>query len=559
MYGQYLTEAIDILICDEGHRLKNPATKQYSVLDRLRTYRRILITGTPIQNNLMELYACIRFLNPSLFRSDKHFKAVYADPISRGLHKHSQKAEVEMSRIRSKDLMDILTTFFIRRTQKILENFLPKRHEFIVYLNPTPYQLELYNRVLEAHKNKNIDAGLSPYNDMFSMLCSLRQVLLHPSTFLTSIPRDLKLTLPSPPSSLESIVPSPTLLQAIENTTVQSPGNSLHPAQIALMSPKLHFLLHLLGQLLPGDNRDPEKIVVVSYFTSVLDEVQALLDTLNLDWARLDGSMSAKDRDKHLKKFCLDMNCNVFLLAAKAGGTGLNIVQANRMILLDVDWNPSNDAQVMGRVYRKGQKREVYIYRVVIAGTVEEKIMERQISKLDLSSLVADGTGNIQANFSLEELKALFSMSSGKVGRFVEKRRNYKAEIVKRVNDCKGADEIIQWILIDEEKGLQIGEEIIDSDEEMETSAPKQDPDTSNPVPIEPEQPLPTSLPQSPPSPPLSPPLSPPSPPSPPTLSTLFPPLPPLKSRGNSDTLSKRSLGQSSLDQALETARNLLS
>ena len=110
---------IDLLVCDEGHRLKNVQTKQYRVLSSLHSRKRILITGTPVQNNLMELFACASFVIPDLFKTEKTFRRVFADPIQKGLAKGAHGRDVEVSRVRSKELSETLAGFMIRRTQKI--------------------------------------------------------------------------------------------------------------------------------------------------------------------------------------------------------------------------------------------------------------------------------------------------------------------------------------------------------------------------------------------------------------------------------------------------------
>lgn len=400
-YNMYLSCAIDVVFCDEGHRLKNTDIKIYRILNGLRASRRVLITGTPIQNNLMELFACVSFVNPHIFKNEKSFKRVYADPISRGLVKQAPKELVRQSKERAKELMEIVSSMMVRRTNKILEEFLPERKEFIIYLNASQQQLTEYNRILESCRKAGMTASISQ-DSMFSLLAQIRKILMCPGE-----------------------------------------GNFLNPRT----SCKVAFLGELLMQ-----TDSNSKLIIVSYFTTVLDLVEGYLAEIGVDWARLDGTMGQKERTKSIEKFN-SPGCNVFLLAAKAGGTGLNLVMASRMVMLDVDWNPSNDAQVMGRIYRKGQTRPVEIFRLVVAGTVEEKIMERQISKVDLSNLVADSL-ETSARFTADELKELFNVSKGLVGKFVRNKKNVKNQLLK-VKVCRAMEKLVQWVIVDKEQELE--------------------------------------------------------------------------------------------------------
>lgn len=452
---------MDLLICDEGHRLKNPNTKQYKTLMALSVRKRILITGTPIQNNLMELYACITFVNNAAFKSHKAFRLVYADPISKGFLKGASFNEKSKALHLSRELESLLMKFTLRRTQKILEEFLPKRHEFIIYLRPTDLQRQIYDKCLEDYKQANLEKSGKAYADTFSLFTSLRKILTHPILLTQS---------------------------EGEKQLINLNWEELNKRPIFDFSVKFAFLAYLLSDLGP-DN----KTIVVSYYTTTLDKVGEFLgNAMGIQFARLDGSHTAKQREASLQTFASSPSINVLLLGGKAGGTGLNIVAANRMVMLEVEWNPSNDAQVMGRIYRKGQTKEVFIYRLVAAGSVEEKVMQRQMIKRELGDKVMDGKHKPEqveeeepehpktakglkkvkekdepveeemqgiepgASMSVEEFKFLFNRIGDTVGKFVRKRRNYKQELVERVPDCADVGDLIEYVLIDEEKGLQI-------------------------------------------------------------------------------------------------------
>lgn len=470
-----LENPLDILICDEGHRLKNPNTKQYKLLSALSVKKKVLITGTPIQNNLMELYACMNFVNPACFKNMKQFRTVYADPIAKGFLKNASYREKSTALSLSKELEANLMNFTIRRTQRILEEYLPKRHEFIIYLRPTEVQRAIYDKCLEDYKSSHLDKVGKSYTDTFSLFTCLRKVLTHPQLLV------------------ETEGETPLIQLNVEELY----RRHKHLSEVSV---KFAFIASLLSDLGP-DN----KTIIVSYYTTTLDRIADFLtNAMEIQYARLDGSNTAKQRELAIQTFSTSGSINVLLLGGKAGGTGLNIVAANRMIMMEVEWNPSNDAQVMGRIYRKGQTKEVFIYRLVAAGSVEEKIMQRQMIKRELGDQVIGskkkeekpeeeeaevrptGKGGKKvkekdepieeemqgfepgANMSVEEFKFLFNKMGDTVGRFVQKRRNYKDEIVQRVPDCSDVGDLIEYVLIDEEKGLQIQPILPSESEETE-------------------------------------------------------------------------------------------
>ena len=444
-YGESLKGmVIDLLVCDEGHRLKNVNTKQYRVLSSLHSKKRILITGTPIQNNLMELFACATFVIPDLFKNEKCFRKVYADPIEKGLAKGAFSRDVELSKVRSKELSDTLSSFMIRRTQKILEKYLPPRYEYHVYLKPTDLQQAMYNKCITLRQSKLCEAN--GVGDIFTLTTILRKILTHPlliNSMEDDCCEDMK----------KYVAASREASTAAQSTPLDQPE---------LSSCKFAFI----SGLLEGTTKD-SKLIVVSYFTTTLDMIGNWLDLRDCKYCRLDGSMSVKERQKQLNRFKNPADgFNVFLLGAKAGGVGLNIVAANRMVMVDLDWNPSNDAQVMGRVYRKGQTRPVYIYRLIAAGTVEEKVLERQFSKQDLSDAME--SADLYQRFTPEELKSLFKPCTAAVGKHVLKKQNSSKQMLSKDQHLMKLADSIRYVVIanrDEEQLSRADGEDSDTEE----------------------------------------------------------------------------------------------
>ena len=154
----------------------------------------------------------------------------------------------------------------------------------------------------------------------------------------------------------------------------------------------------------------------MSNYTQTLDLFERLSRLRNYAYVRLDGSMTIKKRAKVVEKFNDPTSPEfIFMLSSKAGGCGLNLIGANRLVMFDPDWNPANDDQAMARVWRDGQKKQCYIYRLLAVGTIEEKIFQRQTHKKALSSCVVDREEDVEKHFSLADLRDLFKLEQGTV------------------------------------------------------------------------------------------------------------------------------------------------
>ncbi|XP_015917010.2 DNA repair and recombination protein RAD54-like [Parasteatoda tepidariorum] len=385
-YVLYKTE-IGLVICDEGHRLKNSDNQTYQALDKLVAKRRVLLSGTPIQNDLLEYFSLIQFVNKDILGSAQEFKKKFERPILRCRDIDATLAEQEKGKEKLDELIAIVNRCMIRRTSQLLSNYLPVKIELVVCCEMTDLQKSLYSHyvnsqaVSKALDNKSKISALSA-------VTSLKKICNHPDLIY------------------ELAKKNQDGLGVCVKLFPSNHGKNLIPE----LSGKMKVLDGILAVVKTTTN---DKVVLVSNYTQTLDMFEKLCQLRNYTFVRLDGTMTVKKRGKIVENFN-DPNNNlfIFMLSSKAGGCGLNLIGANRLIMYDPDWNPANDAQAMARVWRDGQKKECFVYRLLSTGTIDEKILLRQTHKKGLSSCVVDEE-EVQRHFSLSELKALFRLETG--------------------------------------------------------------------------------------------------------------------------------------------------
>lgn len=392
--------SIDMIICDEGHRLKTATNKSAQAMLTLQIDKRVILSGTPIQNDLGEFYTMVDFLNPGILGSSSTFKREFELPIMKSRQPEAMKKDIEKGRKRSEELSRLTKLFTLRRTADTLDKYLPPKTDTVLFCSPTSQQIQIYSALLESNLIKRC-MGSADTAD------TLRAITI-----------------------LKKLCNSPTLIKDSDfgNSNVEI------PPMLSTSSGKLKVLEAFLHKLYTESS---EKVVIVSGYTSTLDLIEDKLGEMNLASLRLDGSTQTKKRQSMVDQFnsTSPKQCFAFLLSAKSGGTGLNLVGASRLFLFDTDWNPSVDLQAMARVHRDGQKRPVYIYRLLTTGTMDEKIYQRQITKQGLADTFMDGGAAATATtgkqrllsvardmkpkgasgsntFSLTELQDLFSLNA---------------------------------------------------------------------------------------------------------------------------------------------------
>ncbi|KAK9452204.1 SNF2 family N-terminal domain-containing protein [Limtongia smithiae] len=370
----------DLVICDEGHRIKSTNNKSAQALKSMQTTRRVLLTGTPIQNDLGEFFAMVEFINPGLFQSYSMFKKEFEVPIIKSRQPEARKKDIELGKVRSEQLSNITKQFVLRRTTDILAQFLPPKNEFVVFCKPSQSQLEISKDLLGSAAMKSL-IGSNDSSNHLRAITLLKKVCSSPKLLLNSPEGENRLT--------ESIDKDKARMST---------------------SGKLMFLECFLRHLRRETN---EKVVLVSSYTQTLDLLQTIMARIPATYLRLDGSTPTKKRQELVDTFNYENSKQsfAFLLSAKSGGAGINLIGASRLILFDTDWNPSVDLQAMARIHRDGQKKPVFIYRLLTTGCMDEKIYQRQLTKIGLADNLVDGKASSSENsFTATELRDIFTI-----------------------------------------------------------------------------------------------------------------------------------------------------
>jgi len=401
-------QKIGMLVVDEGHRLKNTSGSQIlTALNSMEAESRILITGTPIQNNLSEFFNVANFAVPGILGDLSTFRRLYERPMSAANSKNASSTQKQNGRAQSRALDTITSTFVLRRLQKdVLKSLLPPRMELLLFCRPTERQCELYRSIAQrASKSIGSISGVEEGSNPLVLLTKVRKLCTHPSLLLNNGDDD------------------------------------------ASLSGKMVALADLLDSIRAHNPTD--KVVIISNFTSALTVIEnSILRQRGLSFVRLDGSTDNKSRGALVDSFnkgSVDHSF-AFLLSSKAGGCGLNLIGANRLVMVDADWNPATDHQAMARVYRQGQTKPCFIYRMFTTGTVEEVIYQRQLQKGNLAKMANDAGSKKKggtASFSKEELRDCFTLKEGM-------KCDTKRKLGNTWSDYKGVESLQDQGCVDE-------------------------------------------------------------------------------------------------------------
>ncbi|XP_065186422.1 transcriptional regulator ATRX homolog [Sycon ciliatum] len=448
----------DVIICDEGHLLRNVSSQISKTMALMKCHCRVVLTGTPLQNNLKEYFAMMDFVKPNLLGTMREFTNRFVNPIANGQCADSTQTDVNRMKRQSHVLNRLLEATVHRRDFSALLPYLPPKHEFIFSVRLSAVQVKLYRKYLSVFvEGKNTTATIA--RAVLEAFHDLMSIVTHPKVlFERSEKRRAKREAREEAEQMKNFVADTdeeegsvsedasgqeidTLLREnAKKAAVAEAARSAAAIAVSAPSPstatstiksdwfkgtvledecgilELSGKLAILFRVLQLAEKVGDKVLVFSQSLFSLDLIEHFLGQPEygdwvrcLDYFRLDGSVKLADRENYATRFNKPSNkrLRLMLISTRAGGLGINLQAANRVIVFDVSWNPSNDTQSLFRVLRFGQTKSVFVYRLVAQGTMEEKIYDRQVTKQSLSLRVVDEQ-QIQRHFTFDQIQRLF-------------------------------------------------------------------------------------------------------------------------------------------------------
>ncbi|KAL6600669.1 SNF2 family N-terminal domain-containing protein [Neocallimastix sp. 'constans'] len=359
------------IIIDEGHRLKNAQSKLTVVLTQYYQCRyRLILTGTPLQNNLPELWALLNFLLPKIFNSVKSFDEWFNSPFATQVGEEKIQLNEEEQLLIIRRLHKVLRPFLLRRLKKDVEHELPDKVELVIKCRMSALQRRLYEKMRQKGILFTSD-GKHGIKGLNNTVMQLRKIVNHPFVF----------------EEVEnSINPSGLTNELIYRTSGK---------------------FELLDRILPKFLKTNHRVLIFFQMTAIMNIMEDFLMYRGFRHLRLDGSTKSEERSDLLKKFNAENSpYMIFLLSTRAGGLGLNLQSADTVIIFDSDWNPHQDLQAQDRAHRIGQTKEVRILRLITADSIEEKILARAQYKLDIDGKVIQA-GKFDNKSTAQEREAL--------------------------------------------------------------------------------------------------------------------------------------------------------
>ncbi|XP_055455470.1 DNA excision repair protein ERCC-6-like [Psammomys obesus] len=410
----------DYIILDEAHKIKSATTKSAICVRVVPANNRILLTGTPVQNNLQELWSLFDFAcQGSLLGTLKTFKMEYENPIIRAREKDATPGEKALGFKIAENLMEIIKPYFLRRTKEevlmkkadnpearlskknpsvedMCEMFSrTRKNDFIVWIRLVPLQEEIYRKFVSLdHIKELLVQTRSPLAELgvLKKLCDHPRLLSARACNLLNLGTARSSALDE--NEQEDASDMDSIDHLTDNTLMQESG-------------KMIFLMSLLERL----QDEGHQTLVFSQSRQILNIIERLLKNKCFKTLRIDGTIThLSERERRIKLFQQNKEYSVFLLTTQVGGVGLTLTAATRVVIFDPSWNPATDAQAVDRVYRIGQKENVVVYRLITCGTVEEKIYRKQVFK---DSLIRQSTGdkkNPFRYFTKQDLRELFAI-----------------------------------------------------------------------------------------------------------------------------------------------------
>ncbi|EEH16267.2 hypothetical protein PABG_06354 [Paracoccidioides brasiliensis Pb03] len=383
----------DCVVADECHIIKERKSETTQSMNEINALCRIGLTGTAIQNKYEELWTLLNWTNPGKFGPVSTWKSTICDPLKLGQSHDATTYQLSKARKTAKKLVNnLLPPFFLRRMKTLIADQLPKKSDRVVFCPLTPTQADAYERVLDSDIIKYIKMSSDPCScgsgkksgwccRMYLPQGGKWQSYVFPAiSNLQKLSNHLAILIPQSQDPSEKQDKDLEMLQI----AVPDQWRQLYATRDSILNYANHEFCgkwKVLKKLLKWWHRNGDKVLVFSHSVRLLKMLQMLFKHTSYNVSYLDGSMTYDNRAKAVDNFNADPREFVFLISTRAGGIGLNITSANKVVVVDPNWNPAFDLQAQDRAYRIGQSRDVEVFRLISAGTIEEIVYARQIYK----------------------------------------------------------------------------------------------------------------------------------------------------------------------------------
>uniref|UniRef100_A0A3Q1GCX9 Chromodomain helicase DNA binding protein 4a n=1 Tax=Acanthochromis polyacanthus TaxID=80966 RepID=A0A3Q1GCX9_9TELE len=435
------------LVVDEAHRLKNNQSKFFRVLNNYPLQHKLLLTGTPLQNNLEELFHLLNFLTPERFNKLEVFLEEFAD-----IAKEDQ----------IKKLHDMLGPHMLRRLKADVFKHMPSKTELIVRVELSPMQKKYYKFILTKNFEALNTKGGGNQVSLLNVVMDLKKCCNHPYLF--------------PAAAMEA---------------PKMPNGMYDGAALTKAAGKLLLLQKMMRKLKEGGHR----VLVFSQMTKMLDLLEDFLENEGYKYERIDGGITGGMRQEAIDRFnAPGAQQFAFLLSTRAGGLGINLATADTVIIYDSDWNPHNDIQAFSRAHRIGQNKKVMIYRFVTKASVEERITQVAKKKMMLTHLVVrPGLGSKTGSMSKQELDDILKFGTEElfkdegegenkeedssiihyddkaIDRLLDRNQDATDDTeLQSMNEYLSSFKVAQYVVKDEEEEEEVQREIIKQEESVD-------------------------------------------------------------------------------------------
>ncbi|KAI1321861.1 hypothetical protein F5Y16DRAFT_405056 [Xylariaceae sp. FL0255] len=369
-HRKILLEKPNIIVADEAHVMKNPLSKLHAATANFRTRTRLALTGSPLANNVEEYFSMINWVAPNYLGGLKEFRAQYAGPIKDGLSIDSTEGERRKALKLLRVLKAEVSPKVSRITISVLKHDIPRKQEFVITVPLTPLQKAAYEMFIQYHETAANRVPVFSIHDL-GLMCA------HPLIFEAKL-KELK------EKSAQGTMVLPLQLMSDEMSLIRRASGDP-----SVDEQSLSYKIPILLKILEESKGLGDRVLIFSHSMHSLDYMERILRQRRFEVERLDGDTRPTKRQGMVTDFN-DSRKDVFLISTRAGGLGLNITGANRVIIFDSGFNPQDEQQAVGRAYRIGQKKEVFVYRLMCGGTYEAKMLEQAIWKMQLASRVVD-------------------------------------------------------------------------------------------------------------------------------------------------------------------------